>query len=127
MMNIGKYVGCKYTPRGRAKEEGLDCYGLAICIYRDMGITLPDPVYADTEAKTNKRIMESLESAIPNVRLEKPEPGCVIEFTVLGEPSHIGIYIGGGDFIHASKAMGVVVDKLFRWRKRVKGFYRVIA
>ena len=127
MKDISSYVGTPYKPHGRTKEEGLDCYGLAICIYRDTGIELPDPVYADTERETNKRVMESLESAIPNIRLEKPEPGCVIEFAVLGEPSHVGIYIDRGDFIHASRATGVVVDKLSRWRNRVKGFYRVTA
>jgi len=125
MIDVKKYIGCKYTPHGRDSKEGLDCYGLAICIYKDMGITLPDPVYADTETETNKRIMESLESTIPNIRLGKPEPGCIIEFNVLGEPSHIGIYLGGNDFIHASRTTGVVVDKLFRWQKRVKGYYRV--
>jgi cell wall-associated NlpC family hydrolase len=126
-MDIKKYIGCKYVPHGRNLKEGLDCYGLAICIYRDMGITLPDPAYPDTEIETNKRIMESLESTIPNVRLDKPEPGCIVEFAVFGEPSHIGIYIGNNDFIHASRTAGVVVDKLFRWQKRIKGCYRVTA
>jgi cell wall-associated NlpC family hydrolase len=125
-MDIRKYIGCKYLPHGREPETGLDCYGLVICIYRDMGITLPDPVYADTEIQTNKRVGESLKSAIPNVRLTEPEPGCIIEFSVFGEPSHIGIYIGGNDFIHSSRTTGVVVDKLFRWQKRVKGYYRVV-
>jgi len=125
-MNIRKYVGCKYAPHGRNPETGLDCYGLAICIYRDMGITLPDYVYINTEKETNKRVMESLESTIPNEKLDEPESGCIIEFNVLGEPSHIGIYIGNGDFIHASRKTGVVVEKLFSWKKRVKGFYRVI-
>jgi len=126
-MDIKKYIGCKYAPHGRDPEEGLDCYGLALCIFRDMGVNLPDPVYADTERETNKRVLESLESTIPNIRLDKPEPGCIIEFTVLGEPSHIGIYIGGNDFIHASRTAGVVVDKLFNWQKRVRGYYRVTA
>jgi cell wall-associated NlpC family hydrolase len=124
-MDIKKYIGCKYLPHGRNPGEGLDCYGLAICIYRDMGIALPDPLYSDTDAETNKRIMQSLEVAIPNVKIDSPEEGCIIEFTVFGEPSHIGIYIGHGDFIHASKTTGVVVDKLCRWQKRVKGFYRI--
>jgi cell wall-associated NlpC family hydrolase len=127
MIDVRKYLGCKYAPHGRDPEKGLDCYGLAICIFRDVGIDLPDPVYADTEIETNKRIMESLESTIPNIKLSKPEPGCVIEFNVLGEPSHIGIFLGGNDFIHASRTTGVVVEKLFNWQKRVKGFYRVTA
>jgi len=124
-LNIKKYIGCKYIPHGRDPNIGLDCYGLAICIYKDMGIELPDPLYADTEKETNKRILDGLESTIPNEKLNEPEPNCIIEFNILGEPSHIGIYVGNGDFIHASKKC-VVIDKLFRWGKRIKGFYRVI-
>jgi acetoacetate decarboxylase len=71
--------------------------------------------------------MAGLEATVPNVPLEKPEPFCVIEFMILGEPSHIGIYLEFGRFIHASRTAGVVVDKLCRWSKRVKGYYRVTA
>ncbi|MCL2879072.1 MAG: C40 family peptidase [Treponema sp.] len=124
-MDISKYIGCKYIPHGRDPEKGLDCYGLAICIFRDMGITLPDPIYGDTDIETNKRLMGQLEKTIPNTEIEMPEPGCIIEFMVLGEPSHIGVYIGNGNFIHCSQTAGVVVDKLYRWKNRVKGYYRI--
>jgi len=123
-MSIGQYIGIPYKPHGRSKE-GLDCYGLAICIFRERGIELPDPCYPDTEISTNKRIMESLESTIPNTKIDKPEPWCIIEFNILGEPSHIGIYLGHGEFIHSQQKTGVVIEKLNRWEKRVKGYYRI--
>jgi cell wall-associated NlpC family hydrolase len=125
-MNIAAYIGIPYKPHGRSKEEGLDCYGLALCLFREQGITLPDPLYFDTNTATNKRIMESLETTIPNVPLPAPEPGCIIEFNILGEPSHIGIYIGHGEFIHSSQKTGVVVEKLRFWKKRVRGYYRIL-
>jgi len=121
---ISKYVGIPYKPRGRTKE-GLDCYGLAICLFKERGIELPDPFYPDTETSTNKKVMESLESTIPNTKIDKPEPWCIIEFLIKGEPSHIGIYLGRGEFIHSSCSTGVVVDKLYRWEKKVKGYYRI--
>lgn len=126
MTDVRKYLGCKYAPRGRDPKTGLDCYGLVICIFGDLGLRLPDPGYAGADLETNKKMLESLERAIPSVKLEKPERGCVIEFIVSGEPSHVGIYMGSGDFIHVSERSGVVVDKLRRWNKRVKGYYRVI-
>ncbi|MDR1176045.1 MAG: C40 family peptidase [Treponema sp.] len=126
-MDIKKYIGTPYKPHGRTLEEGLDCYGLALLIFRERGIKLPDLPYLDTETATNRRVMGSLEATIPNMPLEKPEPFCVIEFTVLGEPSHIGIYLEHGEFIHASRHTGVVIDRLYRWSKRVKGYYRVAA
>jgi cell wall-associated NlpC family hydrolase len=126
-MNISKYIGTPYKQHGRSIEEGLDCYGVVILIYKEQGIKIPDIYYPDTDIATNKRIMESLESTIPNKKLDKPEPYCIIEFTVLGEPSHVGIYIGNNEFIHSSQKTGVVIDKLWRWEKRIRGFYRVTA
>jgi cell wall-associated NlpC family hydrolase len=124
-MNISKYVGIPYKTHGRTIKEGLDCYGLVLLIYNEHGIMLPDIYYSDTNITTNKRIMEGLESTIPNKKIDEPEPLCIIEFIVLGEPSHIGVYIGSNEFIHASRKTGVVIDKLWRWGKRVKGYYRV--
>jgi cell wall-associated NlpC family hydrolase len=126
-MDIKKYIGTPYKIHGRTLEEGLDCYGLALLIFRERGIKLPDVSYLDTETETNRHLMGSLETTIPNIPLEKPEPFCVIEFTVMGEPSHIGIYLEYGNFIHSSRNTGVIVDKLSRWSKRVKGYYRVTA
>jgi cell wall-associated NlpC family hydrolase len=127
MIQVAKYVGIPYKPHGRNPQEGLDCYGLALCVFADRGIRLPDAHYTDTDTETNKRVMETLEATIPNTPLSAPEAGCIIEFTVLGEPAHIGIYIGRGEFIHASRKTGVVVEKLYRYEKRVKGYYRVTA
>jgi cell wall-associated NlpC family hydrolase len=126
-MDIKKFIGTPFRTHGRTLEEGLDCYGLALLIFRERGIKLPDLPYFDTETATNRRIMDSLEKTIPNIPLTKPEPFCVIEFMVLGEPAHIGVYLEYGKFIHASRSTGVVIDRLYRWSKRVKGYYRITA
>jgi cell wall-associated NlpC family hydrolase len=121
---VADLVGIPYKIRGRDKN-GMDCLGLAIEVLRRGGITLKDVFYEDTETETNKRIMESMEASIPNTKLEGPEKNCIIEFIVFGQPSHIGVYLGDGEFIHASRQFGVVVDKLHRWQSKVKGYYRV--
>ncbi len=124
---LKELIGVPYKPMGR-DLSGIDCYGLCLYIYRRMGITLPDYIqYDDTEIETNNLIMREMEATIPNEKLEKPEVGCIIEFNIFGVPSHIGVYIGNGEFIHASKTHGVCIDKLYNWNKRVKGFYRVKA
>jgi cell wall-associated NlpC family hydrolase len=122
---IRDLIGVSYKPHGRTIEEGLDCYGLALLVLEREGIRLPDVFYADTEHETNKEVMRVLEGGIPHEKLEKPEKNCVIELTVFGEPSHIGVYLGDGEFIHATKKHGVSVEPLWRWKKRVKGYYRI--
>ncbi len=125
-MDIRKYIGCKYKSHGRTIEDGLDCYGLAILMYRDMGIELPDPFYPDTKKETNEQTMIDLEKAIPNMKIDRQEEGAIVELNVFGEPSHIGICLGNGDFIHATSKYGTIIDKLYRWEKRIKGYYRVL-
>jgi hypothetical protein len=66
-----------------------------------------------------------MEASIPNTKLERPEKNCIIEFNVFGQPSHIGVYLGDGEFIHASEQFGVAIEKLRRWKHRIKGYYRV--
>jgi cell wall-associated NlpC family hydrolase len=121
---INDLIGVPFKQRGRDKS-GMDCFGLAIEVLKREGIQLDDAFYEDLEADTKKRLMESLEASVPNTRLERPEKNCVIEFNILGQPSHIGVYLGGGEFIHASEQFGVVIDKLYRWKHKVKGYYRV--
>lgn len=122
---LKQLIGIPYMAHGRDPQKGLDCYGLAILLLGMTGIHLPDVFYNDTDTQTNKRILESLEATIPNTKIEHPEKHCIIEFTIMGEPSHIGIYLGEGEFIHASRKYGVVIDKLYRWKQRIKGYYRV--
>jgi cell wall-associated NlpC family hydrolase len=121
-------IGTSYKPHGRTPEDGMDCYGVAIYLLRAINIDVPDVFYSDTDDTSNRRLLRTMKASIPNVELQKPEPGCIIEFTVLGEPSHIGVYLGidGGLFIHASKNHGVCAEPLSKWRHRVTGFHRVV-
>jgi cell wall-associated NlpC family hydrolase len=121
---IRDLVGVKYKPHGRTKEEGLDCYGVALIVLEREGIHLPDVFYAGTDRETNYEIMRLLKQGIAHEKLNKPEKNCIIELTVYGMPSHIGVYLGDGEFIHATK-YGVAVEPLRRWEKRVKGYYKV--
>ncbi|MDR1250149.1 MAG: C40 family peptidase [Treponema sp.] len=121
---VNDLIGVPFKQHGRDKS-GMDCLGLAIEVLKREGIKLDDVFYDDLEEATKKRLMESMEASVPSARLESPEKNCVIEFNILGQPSHIGVYLGCGEFIHASEQFGVVIDKLYRWKHKVRGYYRV--
>lgn len=56
-------------------------------------------------------------------QVSPPEVGDVVLLELAeGVPNHVGVYIGGGDFIHAYNK-SVVIDRLRNWRSRVVGFY----
>jgi hypothetical protein len=69
--------------------------------------------------------LQALESGIPNTKIETPEEGAVVEILIFGQPSHVGVCLGNGTFIHALEKHGVVIEPLYKYRKRIKGFYRV--
>ena len=70
---------------GGASPSGFDCSGLVMYVYAQLGISLPHY----TVSQWNATI------AISSSQLE---PGDLVFFDGLG---HVGIYIGGGQFIHA--------------------------
>jgi cell wall-associated NlpC family hydrolase len=123
-MVVKDLVGIPYKAHGR-DASGMDCYGLVIEVLRRQGKNVPDVFYPDTDNETNKKILRVLEEGIPNVELQKPEEGAVVEILVFGQPSHVGVCLGDGTFIHALKKIGVVIEPLYRYRNKIRGYYRV--
>jgi gamma-D-glutamyl-L-lysine dipeptidyl-peptidase len=84
------FIDFPYTWGGTTAEEGFDCSGLAMTVYRLNGITLP------------RAISEQMTAGIPIGR-DLLKPGDLVFFGSQsgGTASHVGIYIGDGFFIHA--------------------------
>ncbi|WP_036728586.1 C40 family peptidase [Peptoniphilus mikwangii] len=83
---------------GSAGDEGYDCSGLIYAVYKkQMGINLP------------RSSSEQSEYGI-QIERENLQAGDLVFFnTTGGGVSHVGIYIGNGEFIHASSGKGKVV------------------
>lgn len=121
--SIRDLIGCKFTVHGRTKEEGFDCYGLAIEVLRRNGIELPDVFYSDLSQSL--QIERQLMASIQVTKIDNYEKNCIILITNNGEPTHIGIYIGEGMMIHSVRNIGVVLEPVKRWKPRIKGLYKV--
>ena len=93
-----QYLGVPYVWGGES-PSGFDCSGLVAYVYAQVGISLPHSTYAQW--------------AYPNaasVSRSQLEPGDLVFFYGLG---HVGIYVGGGNFIHAPHTGSVVrIDSL---------------
>lgn len=87
---------------GGGSPSGFDCSGFVTYVYRAAGIDLPRSIPDQT------RFGERVEQ-------EDLAEGDLVFFVDTYEPgiSHVGIYLGGGRFIHAvDEARGVVVSRL---------------
>jgi cell wall-associated NlpC family hydrolase len=87
-----QYLGTPYV-WGGASPSGFDCSGFAMYVYAQLGISLPH----------NAAMQYS--SVGVSVSRSDLQPGDLVFFDGLG---HMGIYIGGGQFIHAPHTGDVV-------------------
>src|SRR5699024_1707968 len=85
-----KHLGKKYVYGGNVPNS-IDCSGLMVYVYKEFGINLPRTTSA--QANVGIRVSKS------NLKV-----GDLIVFsnTYKAGPSHTGIYIGNGNFIHAA-------------------------
>jgi cell wall-associated NlpC family hydrolase len=84
-------VGTPYV-WGGAAPGGFDCSGLVMWAYAQVGVSLPHSTYAQYAM------------GVP-VSRDQLEPGDLVFFDGVG---HVGIYIGGGEFVHAPHTGDVV-------------------
>ena len=87
-----QYLGVPYKWGGASPETGFDCSGLTMYVYAQVGISLPH--YAAAQYRMG----------VP-VPKDQLQPGDLVFFRNLG---HMGMYIGGGNFIHAPRTGDVV-------------------
>ena len=94
-----RYLGVPYR-WGGASPSGFDCSGLAMYVFAQVGVSLPHSSYAQY----------GMGSAVSRDQLQ---PGDLVFFDGLG---HVGIYVGGGSFIHAPHTGDVVkISSMTGW------------
>ena len=89
--NAMSLIGIRYS-FGGSSRSGFDCSGYTQYVFRGSGVSLPRTSYAQF----------GVGSAVSKSQLH---PGDLVFFTTYASgASHVGIYIGGGSFIHASNS-----------------------
>jgi cell wall-associated NlpC family hydrolase len=87
-----QYLGVPYVWGGSSPSTGFDCSGFTSYVYAQVGVSLPHHAASQY----------SLGTPVPYDQLA---PGDLVFFSGLG---HVGIYIGGGQFVHAPHTGDVV-------------------
>jgi cell wall-associated NlpC family hydrolase len=94
-----RYIGVRYVYGGTSPRTGFDCSGFTRFVYAHFGIDLPH--YSGAQFDRGRRVSSA------GLR-----PGDLVFFDGLG---HVGLYIGGGRFIHAPHTGTTVsIDTLSR-------------
>lgn len=94
-----QYLGCAYVYGGET-PSGFDCSGFVQYVYAQLGYSI------------NRTATAQLADGY-NIPYDSLLPGDIIYFGYGSTASHVGIYLGNGDFIHAqNSSTGVVITAL---------------
>jgi murein DD-endopeptidase / murein LD-carboxypeptidase len=97
---IGEWYGAPYK-YGGCYKSGVDCSCFASL--------LSEKVYNRTLPRSAAEMFSESEK----IRLEEAKQGDLVFFRISGKQvSHVGVYLGGGHFVHSSTSRGVVVNSL---------------
>ncbi len=117
---IATALALRGTPyrNGGSDPSGFDCSGFVQWVFAQNGRPLPREVRE--QYGIGRRI-----------NLDRVQPGDLVFFqTVSNGPSHVGIVLGGDQFVHAPSSRGVVRVERYTseyWSKRFVGARRVTA
>lgn len=99
-----KYLGCDYVYGGKDPDTGFDCSGFVYYVYKHFGYTLNPGAWNQWDTLTTTVSRDNL------------LPGDLVFFSDDGTPdgmSHVAIYIGNNEIIHASTpSTGVIISDL---------------
>ena len=102
---------------GGADPRGFDCSGLVEYVFAQHGVRVP------------RTVLELFETGVP-VAADALESGDLLFFsTTAPGPTHVGLAIGGDEFVHAPSTSGVVRVERLRagyWGARFIGARRVL-
>ena len=85
---------------GGTSTAGIDCSAFVQALYRDV-LGVPVPRTTEKQVQTGQPIP-----------VEEAQPGDLVFFRPARKQRHVGVYLGDGDFAHASVSQGVMVSRL---------------
>lgn len=110
-------MGVRYKRGGTSPETGFDCSGFVRHVFnQSLGLSLPRSALAISQAAE---------------RIDKQElqPGDLVFFNTMRRAfSHVGIYLGDGQFVHSPRAGGRVrIENMGDryWKRRFDGARRI--
>ncbi len=102
-----KFLGVPYV-YGGASSSGFDCSGFTMYVFDHFGISMRHGAQAQSKLGKKISVDKSSKSSMIN-NLKAGDLVFFLDYETMDEIGHCGIYIGDGNFIHASSGSGYCV------------------
>lgn len=112
-------IGIRYRSGGKSPKTGFDCSGFVGYVMTQSGVWSSHPGSCD-----------GIASKCTKVTMSEAQPGDIVFFKGTYKTSHtyshVGIYLGNGQMIHASSSNGISIDKITSgyWSKHYSSIAR---
>jgi len=123
-------VGMGFINHGRQPDNGLDCWGFVMEVFKRYGIILPDFQVSAFDYETIdelahkvigfnswREISKPVDADVPLVALMRIHPMLI---------THAGVFVGKNRIIHMTKHAGAIISKITRLQSRITGYYRYV-
>lgn len=107
------FLGIRYVWGGNTPSTGFDCSGFTKYVYAHFGVNLPRVSREQAKVGTYKSVAER-------------QPGDLLYFGSGGRVTHVGIYIGNNQMIHAPRPGRSVEITTLRYYNNYMGARRII-
>jgi len=108
--SVSKVLGTPYL-WGGTSTNGFDCSGFTSYVFAKVGITLPRTAAAQYASST---------------KVTNPQSGDLVFFSSGGSITHVGIYVGNGQFVGSQSSTGVAYTSVSSsyWGPKLVGYGR---
>ncbi len=117
-----------YKENGRTLEEGLDCYGFIVLMYRQVGVELPDLFKPNTDWSEYGGYLHYLQlfENMTHQVFEDYHHGDFILFNDdYGVATHMGLIWDRVYFVHFVSDHGFAKSKLSLWSRKINSIWRL--
>lgn len=122
---MNELVGIPYKFHGR-DANGADCLGIVMMWYQKfLNITIPEYFYTHKDANDPcDKVIDAGKNDGNWVAVDKMDRGDVIVFRIRGKATHIGVFLGGNDFLHCIAGKNSCIERVDAWENRIVKVYR---
>lgn len=119
-------IGKPFKNGGRG-PEAYDCWGLVREIYRRLGVALPEYLVDCFDIDAIHGIYQKERHGAPWLAADRPRfPDLAVFRFNSPVVNHVGVYLGGREFIHARQGANVCIESLehIYWKRAIESYYR---